>query len=180
MEYESAHINWWKDFANSPQLTIILAAGVSVPARSDYRYSKKGNLYYGFRGDHFVSYFSYSSPGKGYGGATWDITMLDGTKEEVIGPWSSRASAVNTQFPHCVDVTFKDSDRAMGVSGAVTLRCFIGVMASIKAPLVHIDHKPGWATLDGEISYEPAIEHEGKRYTKAGIQALHGALKAKG
>ncbi len=62
------------------------------------RYEKRGVLYRGEEGDA-VRFFAYTGPGRGFGGAHFDITLLDGTPVTLIGPWSSRAGAVNKFFP---------------------------------------------------------------------------------
>jgi hypothetical protein len=41
------------------------------------------------------SWYSYSRPGDGFGGRTFKLRMVDGTTENLIGPWASSAATVN-------------------------------------------------------------------------------------
>lgn len=58
-----------------------------------------------------VRYFSWTGPGDGYGGRVFDITMINGEKKSLKGPWSSRAGVVNRLFGEmdhiieCIDVS---------------------------------------------------------------------------
>lgn len=56
-----------------------------------------------FRAQHgdFGRFFAWVGPHNegGFGGSTFEITMLDGTTQKLLGPWSSRAGAINSVFP---------------------------------------------------------------------------------
>ena len=44
-----------------------------------------------------VRYFSYhGEPGRGFGGHTYNLPMVDGSTATLIGPWSSNSRAMNT------------------------------------------------------------------------------------
>ena len=43
-----------------------------------------------------VRYFSYTEPGSGFGGYTYELPMKDGHTATLIGPWSSNSQAMNT------------------------------------------------------------------------------------
>ena len=44
-----------------------------------------------------VRYFSYhGEPGRGFGGHTYRLPMVDGSTATLIGPWSSNSHAMNT------------------------------------------------------------------------------------
>lgn len=54
-----------------------------------------------------VCFYCYEAPGRGFGGAKIGITMIDGSKRFLIGPWSSREGVINNLFhdrDHCVEV----------------------------------------------------------------------------
>jgi len=54
----------------------------------------------------FVEFFAHDpSDEVGYGGRIFKVTMQDGSKIEVKGPWSSRNSIMNLYFPHSIEVT---------------------------------------------------------------------------
>lgn len=63
-----------------------------------FRYEQRDCLYRAELGD-IASFFSYCAPGSGFGGHHYHITMLDGSKRTLIGPWSSRPGAINLLFP---------------------------------------------------------------------------------
>jgi hypothetical protein len=94
-------IDWMNGWANDPIIEIhtdVLPEG--------YTYERNMGCYFGtIDGSDFVDYFYYERPGNGYGGAKFDLNMKDGTVHTLIGPWSSRASVMNSMgFPHCTEV----------------------------------------------------------------------------
>jgi hypothetical protein len=64
-----------------------------------FRYECVDDIYRAQLGD-VVSFFAYSSPGRGFGGSVIKIKMLDGSDRQLYGPWSSRASVVNHFYPN--------------------------------------------------------------------------------
>lgn len=63
----------------------------------NFRFEERQGLYRAQLGD-FVKFYYYTKPGNGYGGMSVDITMIDGSKRTLKGPWSSRAGCVNRVF----------------------------------------------------------------------------------
>ena len=65
-----------------------------------FRFEEREGLY---RAQHeeFVKFYAWKGPGNegGFGGSVFLITMQDGTKRKLLGPWSSRAGACNSFFP---------------------------------------------------------------------------------
>ena len=129
---------------NQPQrleLVIRVDAPNGLPSWSDYLYEcEEDSLYMGFYG-HLVQYFAYSEPGRGYGGARVDITMMDGESRTLIGPWSSRTGVINYAFKDtftpCVDVritTGKDLHKA-SQSATLTLNKAISIAKTFGLPL---------------------------------------------
>ena len=88
---------------------VIPKAGWSAWADTEYIYEQRGDLYYAINqptGE--VSYFAYSTPGKGFSGSTYNLNMIDGTTKQLIGPWSSRAECMNAAgFPPCKEVNIQ-------------------------------------------------------------------------
>ena len=123
MKLLDAKINWYEESDNSPTFELLID---KFPDRNLLRYQEKNGIYYAEL-EGFVSFFSYSGPDKGFGGRKFPITMMDGSKKELIGPWSSRAGAVNSiGFGPCVDasITKKLEDFKRGYTffaSAVTL-----------------------------------------------------------
>ena len=101
MNIISARVNWHSEYDNSPTFEILVD---KFPDRKDFRYKEKNGIYYAEL-EGLVSFFYYRSPGNGYGGQKFSIVMEDGTKKDLIGPWSSRSGAVNSiGFGPCLDV----------------------------------------------------------------------------
>lgn len=103
---------------NSQHLDIIVSIDGEIPSYQDIRYEarpidKRGSiLYRGQHEDGRVSFFCQADDKSGFGGAEYPITLLDGTKVTLKGPWSSRAGVVNAIFhdrPPCVECVTTDS-----------------------------------------------------------------------
>lgn len=123
MKLIDARINWSKNYDNSPTLQLLVD---KIPPLENLRYQERNGIFYSEL-EGYVSFFYYRSAGEGYGGRKFLITMTDGTKKELIGPWSSRAGAVNSVgFGPCVDVSIADNLESYKrgytfLAGAVTL-----------------------------------------------------------
>jgi len=89
-----AKVDWMKDYDNDPTLSIVVS---SIPNPESFYYKEFENLYFSeYKG--FVQYFSYDKPGNGFGGATFNIKMVDGSSKQLVGPWSSRSSVMNSEY----------------------------------------------------------------------------------
>ena len=109
MKVLNAKVNWANQWDNDASLQLLVD---KMPAHSDLRYEQRGSLYYAEL-DGYVSFFSWSKPGEGYGGDVFYLTMKDGTKKELKGPWSSRAGCMNDAgFGPCMDVSMTDDPEA--------------------------------------------------------------------
>lgn len=109
MKLIKAKVNWGEGYANSPSLDILVD---KMPDLNDLRHRRKGNLYYAEL-DGYVDFFSYTSPDRGFGGRTFNITMENGEKKALHGPWSSRASVMNSVgFGPCIDVGITESPQS--------------------------------------------------------------------
>ena len=104
-----ATINWMEGWANPPKLEVEIDR---MPNNGEYVYEQRGTCYFAVLEDtSLVSFFHYESPGRGYGGRTFDLEMTDGTTKELIGPWSSRCAIMNeVGFPHSTEVVFITPD----------------------------------------------------------------------
>ena len=122
MKILAAHVEWNEQYANHPNLFIETD---KIPNWETMRYEERGGIYYAER-EGFASYFYYIHPDVGFGGREFPITMKDGTKKVLKGPWSSRAACVNLMgFGPIVDVTIKEREspyKYVNTAGAVTLR----------------------------------------------------------
>lgn len=95
----------YTDPNGKPRVRVTLAEGVNTWLT--HGFEQRGDIYRAEDGD-IVQYYCYDKPGGGYGGRRFDITMRDGSRRSLIGPWSSRAGVVNKLFPDrdaCVEAT---------------------------------------------------------------------------
>jgi hypothetical protein len=67
------------------------------PERSDRTFVSSPNdkLYVGRDEIGWTSYFAAGWDGRGFGGASFDLDMADGTTETLTGPYSSRSGVIN-------------------------------------------------------------------------------------
>lgn len=91
-------VDWMEGWGNSPRLIVTFDA----EAPGVYREVGDGLLLsvVGERAD----WFAYSGPGTGYGGRSFPITMADGSKRVLIGPWSGSSGDVNIRVPEAEHV----------------------------------------------------------------------------
>jgi len=91
---------WADKWDNCPGIQTLLNRR---PESDEYIYTQHGSLYYAEVGP-MCSYFSYTSPGRGYGGSKFKILLSDGTFKDLIGPWSSGSYAMNANgFGPCIE-----------------------------------------------------------------------------
>ena len=150
MQIISTKVEWHEEYLNFPNLVIEVDA---LPDPKVLRYEERNGIYYAeHRG--YVSFFYYTAPGDGFGGAKFPIVMKDGTSKVLVGPWSSRASCVNEQgFGPCMDVTLKVQGKPHSYfAGAVTLhlaqRAVKGLPGVFLIPF----------TRSGEVTFTPSLE----------------------
>jgi hypothetical protein len=110
-------VNWYEGYANEAALQIIVD---EYP--TDFIFEQKGNLYFAEK-EGLAKFFYYEKPGRGYGGRTFTINMLDGSTKHLCGPWSSRAGVMNQHFTQSVDVATRldGGSRTLWNSSHVTL-----------------------------------------------------------
>jgi hypothetical protein len=105
MKLVRARVNWAEGWMNDPNLEILVD---KMPEVSELRYKYRCGLYYAEL-DGYVSFYSYTSPGEGFDGRIFNITMENGEKKSLHGPWSSRAAVMNSAgFGPCLDVSITD------------------------------------------------------------------------
>ncbi|HXM57233.1 MAG TPA: hypothetical protein VOB72_17670 [Candidatus Dormibacteraeota bacterium] len=75
-----------------------------VPRREELRWRQHGPIYLAER-DGFVSQLYYEGPGDGFYGAVFHLTMEDGSRRELIGPFSGGAHTVNEARPELAAVS---------------------------------------------------------------------------
>lgn len=93
---------WSEGFDNYASLHVLASQ-----EPQGFMFEQRGPIYAAQSGI-FVRFYYYTSPGDGFGGHAFKITMKDGTSKELKGPWSSSAKSVNKVFPEflCVDIAY--------------------------------------------------------------------------
>lgn len=105
---EKVRIDWHGHYANRPTLQVIVN---KIPSSEDYVYEKKGPMYFGLV-NGIAQFKFYNGPGRGYGGATFNLKMKDGSVATLKGPWSSNASAMTSYgFPATTEVSLTDDPK---------------------------------------------------------------------
>lgn len=105
MKLLKAKVQWNLEWANSPSLDLLVD---HLPSLKEMQFEKKGGSYYA-ENEGYVEFFHYNGPDRGFGGHHFHLTMKNGKEEILIGPWSSRAGAMNSKFGPCVDVSITDN-----------------------------------------------------------------------
>ena len=83
-----------------------------VPAMDDFRFIKRGPLYFAELGG-LVRFYHYEKPGEGFGGREFSVILEDGTEETLIGPWSSGPSYMNRKaFIPSIDISYTENKDA--------------------------------------------------------------------
>lgn len=124
IELIKGRIYWHEAAANPPGLELLLSR---LPKLEEQRFEQRQDCYYS-EVDGVCSFFSWNGrPDRGFGGTTFTITMLDGSTKDLIGPWSSSSTVMNSLgFGPCteVNVTADPEDYGRGFTfraSAVTM-----------------------------------------------------------
>lgn len=102
MKILSASIEWHLEFDNPASLRVKVD---SLP-HDQLRYEKRGRYYFGVTDCGYAS-FLYDDPNDhaGFGGRSFDLTMKDGSKVVLVGPWSGNPMGAAAEgFPMTYDV----------------------------------------------------------------------------
>lgn len=154
MKLIEARVDWRKGFDNLPQLVLVVDR---MPGLSTMRYEKANGIYYAENEDGYVFFLAYKSPGKGFCGRRFELTMKDGRKEVLEGPWSSRAgAAMLAGFGPCLDVVYYEVEgeyKNLGYSGHCTLSLAKLAISTTDYYLVKFDD-------NGEEIYVPSLHPE--------------------
>lgn len=148
--------HWGAANINTPNLVI----DVDELPLDKMVYEEKQHIYRA-EFDGYVSFFYYSGPGEGYAKAHFPIKMKDGTDKVLIGPWSSRAGAVNRYFPPCLDVIYIDEDGSRS-TGSLSLSRALEALGLVQMEKwgypqgYHFDLAMVY-TKNGDIEYNPVL-----------------------
>jgi len=141
-----------------------------IPDRLEMRFQQKGNRWFAEHGG-YVRYFGWEPGGNngGFYGRHFDIITKDETKVTLLGPWSSRSSAMNKEgFTPSLEVSITEDPEVMKrghtfYAVAVTVELLRPVLEKMGERLVEIDShgEPQWvleSTLETED--EPCLDQQ--------------------
>ncbi len=109
MKVLKGYVDWMEGRANRPHLYLLVDYVPSLEAMRFRLHDKGGTIdggMYFAEDDGFCQFFSHHGSGNngGFGGAKYDITMIDGSPKTLLGPWSSNAGEMNERgFGPCVE-----------------------------------------------------------------------------
>lgn len=88
----------------------------------------ESTLYFGVNERGVAFYYSYSGPGRGFGGARIEIPVEDGTTHVLIGPWSSRCGVMNHAFQASMEVVLNSRYNMAGAMTFTALNKYLAPM----------------------------------------------------
>lgn len=104
-----ADVEWYHGYANTPGIKLLLSRTFDFDVA---RYEERDCLYLAQDGV-LVDFYFYSRPGDGYGGRHFELTMIDGSKRTLKGPWSSNSQAVGEKFNvELMEVSYTDNPKS--------------------------------------------------------------------
>lgn len=149
MKIVKAQIKWCDGYMNAPRVQVLVD---KLPALDDLIYERKGPLYFAEK-DGYVQFYYYSAPGNGFGGHTFRINVKNEGMVDLIGPWASRASAMNAcGFVPSMGVSITDDAEAYDrghtfFSAAITVEKAKEVVEKISGSSI-LKY-----TFDGDVRY---------------------------
>lgn len=120
MQILDGYVKWWGGWGSRPALHLLVDR---MPPREAYVYEKRklgcgrDSLYFA-EAEGMCRFYCWSGrPDEGFGGAKFDLALKDGTREVLVGPWSSSEATMNgAGFPACVEaMVMEEKDRAAWV-----------------------------------------------------------------
>lgn len=153
MKILKGYVDWMEGRANRPNIYLLVD---EIPTLEEMRFrlhDKGGTIdggQYFAENDGYCRFFSHHGVNNngGFGGARFDITMIDGTPKTLHGPWSSNAGEMNERgFGPCTEayLTVDPVAFARGHTfgaGAVTL-------AKLREAADHIEVGTGYTWRPG-------------------------------
>ncbi len=127
MQVLHKRINWMARWANKPVLEVHVDRW---PRLHEFRHQRvrleDGNDIYWAELDGAVHFLYHEKKDEtGYGGATFSLTLEDGSVVDVHGPWSSNSRAMNLFFLPSHEATIFEGANTGGVAGALAAGLFI-------------------------------------------------------
>lgn len=181
MRVLKADIDRAEGYHNAMRLQVLVD---HIPTLDEMRFEMRNGLWYAEL-DGYVKYLAHSGEDKNQGGFCGDhynITLIDGSKKVLKGPWSSRSECANLMgFGPCIEVSITDEAETFerGYTfyvGAITVEAaskalkamgrtkegFVPVLFREESQYTPAFIKPwGWEFHGGEIITREAVKgHE--------------------
>lgn len=105
MNIFKGRVDWKEGLGNRPDLRLLVD---EIPSLDMLRFDLRDSYYFAERGG-YCQFFSHHGNGnnRGFGGAKFEITMRDGERRILEGPWSSNSSTMNEHdFGPCMEASF--------------------------------------------------------------------------
>lgn len=174
MKILKGRVDWMEGHANRPELILLVDR---IPTSDEMRFTLHdkggtidGGLYFAESGGYCRFFSHYGNPnvnGGGYGGATFNITMIDGTRKTLHGPWSSNAGEMNERgFGPCTEALVTTDPRAFDgnhrglAAGSVLL-------SKLREAISCIDVGTGYTWRPGAHYASEIVFPEGSRFALA-------------
>lgn len=112
MKILKGKVDWMEGRANRPNLYLLVDEVPPLDALRFRLHDKGGEIdggIYFAEHDGYCQFFSHHGKGNngGFGGAKFEITLIDGTRKTLLGPWSSNSGEVNERgFGPCVETYY--------------------------------------------------------------------------
>ena len=124
-----AKVEFKNRWANDPELVLHVEGEPYNDDEMKFEFKEPG-LYFAEK-EGWVSFYFYEVPGEGFGGRVFEITLKDGKKLSLVGPWSSRSGSMNKAgFPLSMEATtYTIGDHSCGIARAITVEKFKEIVA---------------------------------------------------
>lgn len=168
-----AEVNWMLNWANCPEVEVYWD---KFPDYEALRYEERNGMYRAESADGDVSFYYWRGPHNenGFGGRTFDITMVNGTVRQLKGPWSSNADKINQIFydrksvnevTYCVDRGHKDFHGDQLYSRVAAAMTVEAICHALKIPIMNYKDFMVWLLQTKD-------EMRGDHYNKNYIERL--------
>ena len=171
MKILKGRVDWKEGRANRPRLYLLVDR---LPNLDDMRFREREGFYFAER-DGYCSFFSYRGPGNGFGGAHFPITMVDGEKRVLKGPWSSSSSTMNEHgFGPCMEAAFSALPDAFEEGHGVRTGAVLVSLLRDHASVINVGK--GYTWRPGSSYAAEVVFPTGSRFTLActGHVTQHG------
>lgn len=171
MKVLKGYVDWVEGRANRPNLYLLVDHVPPLDAMRFRLHDKGGTVdggMYFAENDGYCQFFSHHGKGNagGFGGAKFDITMIDGTPKTLLGPWSSNAGEVNERgFGPCVEARL--TTNADAFARGQTFGAGAVLLSKLREAADRIEVGPGYTWRPGAPYAAQVAFPKGSRFALA-------------